>query len=532
MTAAITATRMTTPPESAASAALLTYLGELLGATDRPAAPDVLHALARLFGARGAGIAHLSDATVHSDAAAWINGDPPTVLTWQDDVAALRHLADRGEPAPLEDDGGSWLVWFDDRPSPDGPAVLWLNAVESRRWTAYDGAALALAGRTLWRLGMLGRLPELPAEERLAQGAVVASRLSHDFGNVLTGVMGFTELALGQVAAGTRAQAYLQEVWDVTGSGADWLKKLNYFCRRNPPEFTPTGLPGALAEEEARLGNAVAPAWHADIPADLPALACDGESLRVALREVLNNAREATAAREPPQLAARAAELSAPEAQALLGRPQAGRYVEIAVSDRGPGIREDIRARLFKEWFFSSKPRHRGMGLMMAYGIVRRFGGGLAVGPGAEGGTQVRLYFPAAPDPVPGGPAQLLVVDDDPQVLADARRILEPAGYRVVVAGSAAEAVVLHQTAASPFDLVLIAGRLPNLSGAELARRMLLRDPHAHFLFLHTPAGPSLPRDALVSADTLVHKPIAGPALLQTVAAALRRCRRGPGPAD
>src|SRR5207302_5159549 len=121
---------------------------------------------------------------------------------------------------------------------------------------------------------------------RLGQGAHVASRLSHDFGNLLTGILGFTELALAQAGAGTLAHRYLSEVWDVARGGADWLKKLNLFCRRHAFEFMPTGLPGALAEEEARLGPG---RWRADVPADLPALACDGESLRQALQQVLEN---------------------------------------------------------------------------------------------------------------------------------------------------------------------------------------------------------------------------------------------------
>src|SRR5207253_5621549 len=129
--------------------------------------------------------------------------------------------------------------------------------------------------------------------ERMREAASVASRLSHDFGNLLTPILGFSELALSQVAAGTLAHRYLTEVWEVARGGADWLKKLNFFCRRTVPEFTPAGLPGALAEEEARLGRGGPPPWHAEIPADLPALACDGESLRQVLRQVLENAREA-----------------------------------------------------------------------------------------------------------------------------------------------------------------------------------------------------------------------------------------------
>jgi CheY-like chemotaxis protein len=104
--------------------------------------------------------------------------------------------------------------------------------------------------------------------------------------------------------------------------------------------------------------------------------------------------------------------------------------------------------------------------------------------------------------------------------------VLEPAGYSVRPVASPAEGLALYQTAPEPFDLVLVAVHLPNLSGTELARRLLLRDPHASFLFLHAPAGPALPRDELLAPPALVHKPFAAPVLLQAVAAALWRRAR------
>ncbi len=357
-------------------------------------------------------------------------------------------------------------------------------------------------------------------EQHLAEAAHLTGRLSHDFGNLLTGVLGFTELALGQVPSGTLAHRYLSEVWDVARGGADWLKNLNYFCRRTAPAFTPAGLPGALAEEQARLAPGAA-AWQADVPDDLPALECDRESLRQALRQVLDNAREATAGGGDVTLRARVVTLTPAEAAALLGQPAPGRFVEITVTDNGPGLSAEARARLFRDLFFSTKPRHRGMGLLITYGIVHRFGGGLDVGAADGGGTRVRFYLPAAPEPKPAGPAQILVIDEDPQVLTDARRLLEPAGYHVSTAASPADAL-LRQGTVERFDLTLLAVQLGALTGPELARRLQLRDPQARFLFLHTPGGPVLPRDEMLVPDAVVHKPLTAAALLQAVAAALR----------
>src|SRR2546425_600277 len=72
------------------------------------------------------------------------------------------------------------------------------------------------------------------AQERgLEQAAVVTSRLSHDFGNFLTGIMGFTELSLSQAPLDSTLHKYLDEVLQSAKQGADWIRRLQGFCRRS-----------------------------------------------------------------------------------------------------------------------------------------------------------------------------------------------------------------------------------------------------------------------------------------------------------
>jgi signal transduction histidine kinase len=508
---------------------LLRYLTQLAGNDNPGPAEGILQDLARHFGARGAGVAWVGSADAAAPGA-WIGEDRSADFPWRGQPGQLQNIVEPGRPSVLSNTGGSWLVWCDAGAEKRAPTALWLNDVVVRHWSESEMAAFGLAGQILRRTGLVGaeQSRQGPARtvERLELAAQVTGRLSHDFGNLLTGVLGFTELALARMPTDTLAHRYLTEVWDVARGSAAWLKRLNYFCRGHAPEFTPAGLPGVVAEEEARLRAAGLARWHADVPPDLPPVACDAESLRQALQQVLDNACEATAGRGPVTLSARAVELDDAQAATLVGSPPAGPFVEVVIADCGPGMNADVRRRLFSEMFFSDKPRHRGMGLMITYGIVRRFRGGLRIDAGPAGGTEVRLYLPAAHELVPSGPAHVLVVDDDPQVVAAARRMLEPAGFQVDTTLSPAEALVLHQSATEPFDLILVAVHLPNLAGTDLARRMLLRDPSANFLFLHTPAGPALPRDELLGPDTLLHKPFTPAVLVQAVAAALHRGRR------
>jgi signal transduction histidine kinase len=387
--------------EPEAAPALLKYLGDLLGAAE-PGPPEVVFGeLARHFGARAAGVAYPARPSTATDRGGG-SLDQTADFPWRDQPACLPKLRCAAEPTAVNDADACWLLWCAPNSAPDDPAVLWLYTADSRRWSDSDKACLALAGQILWRIGLMADRQPCRAEslaeldERLQRAAHVASRLSHDFGNLLTSVLGFSELALNQVEQGTLAHRYVNEVWDVARGGAEWLKKLNFFCRRSPAAFTPVSLLGALAEEEARLGPQNSAPWRADVPPDLPALACDIESLRQALRQVLDNAREATAGRGTVSVAARAVAFDSVQTQAFLGNPPAGRFVEIVVTDAGPGLSNEVQCRLWRDLFTSGKPRHRGLGLMMTYGIVRCFGGGLQIGSGPAGGTEVRLLFPAA----------------------------------------------------------------------------------------------------------------------------------------
>src|SRR2546421_83864 len=158
------------------------------------------------------------------------------------------------------------------RPPGDQPALADLLAELA--------AALALAGQALSRwLGSEARprwadqLALAARQERLETAADVTRRLSHDFGNVLTGILGFTELALAQqVPANTPLHSYLQEVYRAAQTGAQFTHQLRLFSRRQSTSSRSTPLSAILAEQEARLFAARDQGVHLrlNVPADLP----------------------------------------------------------------------------------------------------------------------------------------------------------------------------------------------------------------------------------------------------------------------
>jgi CheY-like chemotaxis protein len=375
----------------------------------------------------------------------------------------------------------------------------------------------------------------------IERAALLTRRLAHDFSNVLTSILGFTELSLTQMPSGAPPRKFLEEVWQSAQDGAAWVRKLQQFSRRTPPKYTPAALDGIVAKEASRLRDA----WGSEVTLlvalaeILPPVAVEAESLRQMLAALLDNAREALSGPGVVALSARATELSADDCLELVGRPGPGNFVEISVTDTGSGLSPDIRQRLFRDVFFSTKPCHRGLGLAVVYGLLQTYGGGLRFGPDPAQGTAVHLFVPAfasgsgpclaaaARDVVAGshGSARILVVDDDRLILESVCRVLEHAGHSVKAAPGPAEAIACFTAAREPFDLIVSDVMMPGMSGYEMVRRLRQHTPAVNALFISSNSLHSFaPTDDLLRQFNLLRKPFEPAALLEAVHDALKRC--------
>ena len=457
--------------------------------------------LATAFTASGAGLAVLPSGKVLYRRPA---GDGP--LPWEADLDLMgrvlreptaltvaRPANSRGEVAsPL-------LVTAVHRTGRPG-WLLWLEADDRRTaWDAAEAAALALAGQVIGRLLESGRktrwteqLDRAERQQGLETAANVVARLAHDYGNILTGIVGFCDLSLAlRAPADSQMSRYLRELQRCAQNGAQLTHLLRLFSRRQAGGVHPCDTGAVVAEEAARFGAAAGPfAVHTSVGPGLPPAAVDAGQLRQVLAILLENARDAMQSTGAASVSVRTVALTDDDCLDLYGGARPGPHVEIAVADAGPGLGVEASRRLFAEPFFSAKPRRRGFGLAVAYGIVHAHHGGLRLRPGAAGGTVAEVYLPVAapPPPVAEAPAhgeKILVVDDDPNILRFICATLERAGYRVQGATSAEEALVQY-TAAAPerFRLVLSDVIMPKTTGVDLVRRLLTLDSDVRVLFM------------------------------------------------
>jgi signal transduction histidine kinase len=236
--------------------------------------------------------------------------------------------------------------------------------------------------------------------------------MAHDFDNVLTGILGFAELAQLLLGEGTPESHYISELLNAVQRGTSLTQEFHQLSRSGVANPRPTRLQDFWRFEAGQMRSSAGPMIELveDVPESLPPLAIDAEPLKVALGHLLSNAREAMPAGGTLTISAVEVELRAAEARRLFGSPPAGEYVRIDVCDTGIGIEPELRRKLFSQPFVTTKARHRGLGLAVAYRIVQAHGGGLRLEPNEPHGTVALAFFPvvrSSPGMAPSGPISL-----------------------------------------------------------------------------------------------------------------------------
>ena len=215
------------------------------------------------------------------------------------------------------------------------------------------------------------------------------------------------------------------------------------------------------------------------VPADLRAVRGNMTQLHQVLLNLCVNARDALTGGGKISLVADNVELSAEEA-ALIPKGVTGEFVSLSVSDTGPGMTPEVRAKIF-EPFFTTKAEGQGTGLGLAtvQRIVRNHGGFLRVESETGQGTTFEVLLPVAVDSgpasvavaagsIPRGNGELLLVIDDERAIRDLlAEGLAAHGYRVLTAGNGVEALQIFQQHRSEVRLVITDAAMPLMDGAH-----------------------------------------------------------------
>ena len=368
------------------------------------------------------------------------------------------------------------------------------------RWIHVRGRALRDAGGTV--VSVVGtasdeseararaeQLQDLQAKlqrtRRLESLGRLAGGIAHDFNNILGAVVGYGELLREAVADGSRAAVHAEGVLRAGERGHHLVDRILAFSRGGAGAHMPMRIEPVVSEALDLLSASLHPQVRLECELHGPDAVILGDATQ--LFEVISNlcTNALHAMPDGGTLQVRVEPMHSELVRALShGTLEAGRFACITVADDGVGMDADVLEHLFEPFFTTRAPQTgTGLGLAMVHGAVKEMGGAIDVESAPGRGTRFTLYFPlidadmdAAPagaEAWPHGAGQVvMVVDDEPALVALAEETLAALGYEGVGCRDPREALSLMRESPGRFDAMLTDQIMPGMTGTELARRV------------------------------------------------------------
>lgn len=380
-------------------------------------------------------------------------------------------------------DQGSWTGEATPKTDPESKREL-----ECTADTVRDGAAEAICYSLSFQdvTARKRLMAEVERGQRLAVLSLFAGGVAHDFNNLLAGLFGNVELARATLPAGSPAAAHLETAAGAFERARDLTRRLLTFAVGSPPQRQPVAMVPFLYECCSLSLSGAACSWAIDAEHGEGTWTVFGDpnQLSQVFTNILVNARQAMPGGGRISVSVRNRDVEPGDVEAV----PAGQYVDVSITDQGPGIPPDTLTRVFDP-FFTTKPTGSGLGLAMAYSITQAHGGHVTASSPPGAGTTIRLLLPASPvaaapcpepaaDVPPEGTmrGRILFMDDERLVRDMAQRMLSRGGYEVALANDGQDAVdqcVRAAAAGSPFDAAILDVTIQGGMGGREALRQL-----------------------------------------------------------
>jgi signal transduction histidine kinase len=367
--------------------------------------------------------------------------------------------------------------------------------------------------------------------QRLETVGRLAGGIAHEFNNILTAIIGFGSLLAETMEADESASAQLREILGGAERAAALTRDLLAFSRRQVMRPAPLDLTEVVEHLSRMLRGVLGSQISLRIEcAGVPPIHADRAQLEQAITNLAINARESMPRGGALTIEVDAVVLDSAYCDAHISATP-GEYVRLSVTDTGVGIPKDLLPRVFEPFFtVRDVPAAAGLGLSTVYGIVKQSGGNIWAYSEPGLGTTFKLYFPVyradrPAESVPEGPRRalrgsetILVVDDTETVRRLTRDVLTGAGYRVLEAGGADEAMHVAAASGTPIDLLVTDVVMPGRNGVELVERLRSLRPAMRVLYVSGYTDLAVVRDGLLGSDAaFLQKPFTPEDLLRKV---------------
>jgi len=347
--------------------------------------------------------------------------------------------------------------------------------------------AAHIAGVAIERNHLEERVRESQKMEAFGQ---MAGGIAHDFNNILSVILGYTHLLLGDENFKGETKEHLMQVCAAGERAANLTRKLLTFSRKKDIELSYLDLNEVVRSIAKMLSRIIGDKvkLHCNYSDNLPTIKADEGMMEQMIINLALNGRDAMPTGGPLFIRTTTTSLDAAYVESNPDSRR-GDFVCLSVKDGGFGMTPEIKARIF-EPFFTTKSvgKGSGLGLAVVHGIVKQHEGWIEVETEVGTGTTFKIFLPPSRKPIsvqaakgrgaPGGNETILLVDQELAARELSKVILQRYGYRVLAVGSGMEALREWAKHSSQIDLLLTDLIMPDApTGRELAKQLTSRKP-------------------------------------------------------
>ena len=328
---------------------------------------------------------------------------------------------------------------------------------------------------------------QLRQAQKMEALGTLTGGVAHDFNNILSIIMGYTELVQNEIPEYHPASKGLNEIKTASLRARDVIRQLLTFSRKDEEAQSVQDL-GLIIKEGMRMMHSTIPASieiRESISRELPKVAANPTHMHQLIVNLCKNAADAMLEKGGVLAvnleAVTLSEISADQDTDLAP----GEYVKLTVGDTGCGISADQLERIFDPYFTTKEvDKGTGLGLSVVLGIVKSHGGAIHVHSIQGEGTRFDIFFPvasaaadepefAAPQSLPVGTERIFFLDDETSVVDLNKLRLEKLGYEVTAATDPQTALRMIREDPEQFDLVITDMTMPKMTGDDFSREVL-----------------------------------------------------------
>ncbi|MGV1098415.1 ATP-binding protein [Thiovibrio sp. JS02] len=335
-------------------------------------------------------------------------------------------------------------------------------------------------------------MADLRQAQKMEAVGTLAGGVAHDFNNMLTPILGYTELAMFQLPEGDKLRENLAEVQKAAHRAKGLVQQILTFSRQKGQELVCIQLHPALKECLKMLRSSLPTTIEIreNIRTDCGKVLADLTQVQQVLINLCTNAAHAMEEKGGIlEVVLEEVELTQADAVAH-GNLRPGKYLRLIVNDSGCGMDRATQERIFEPYFTTKEQgKGTGLGLALVHGIVKGHGGIISLYSEPGRGSSFKIYLPVCCDAegekqtgttncsIPRGAERVLLVDDEEQVLKMLQEMVEFLGYRVTSFSDSGQAWEAFEKHPENFDLVVTDQTMPGLTGGVLAGKMLRLKP-------------------------------------------------------